>query len=309
MKYSLGTEVRYWFLSGRIFIIFVSILFVFLFGEYLNFEGLKEANVCFNHSEEFLKDHVEEMIQEPYSVETFENGRSSILNPISYHKHEVINRLYYCSPYYALRQCSEMALLAFPILMTVIGALCIESDYRKNIVKLRVASEGKTNYLLCKQAVMIAFCALTTIIATIVAFLTSFIVYDRAKKLITSKWIDIPEDFSTDGVKTFLGMLFMLFVMLFFLEAGFCLTCVFKNALVPILIIDGLWYFTKSFSKYEPRNLLTNLALKNLDFGGAIHVQLHGEVSNLISVSVMLICLLLIFGFGSFVYGKRSAFN
>ncbi len=309
MKCSLGTEVRYWFLSGRVFIIFATVLFVFLLGEYLNYVGFKENNTSLNFSLDFAKNDVERLLQEPYSVETFENGKRTVLNPVSYYKNEVINRLYYCSPHYALRQFSEMAVLAFPVLMTVIGALCVESDYRKSIVKMRVAAEGKVNYLLCKQTVMIAFCGLATIIAALVAFFASFIFYDREKKLINTKWIDIPEDFSTDGVKTFLGMLLMLFVMLLFLEAGFCLTCVFKNALVPILVIIGYWHFIKSFSRFEPRNLIANLAQKTLDFGGTIRLQMHGEVSVLISVLILSMCLLLVCLLGFFVYRKRSAFN
>ncbi len=307
MKNSISTDLKAWFYSGKIVIMIILFIFVFVLsvrGSYTTFMlhnsfflGEEKQSAEEGHYDEYIM-----TLTDP-DAETLYNKEVLISNLKTAESH-----LHALQPEHALSYCIEMGYFFFPILLVVFGAFTIKSDMSNNIMRYRVAREGRWNYFFGKQIVLFGVTLICFAFGTLIDFIISYITFEYVKKKPIFYLIDVTGSEYPNMGNSFVSIVFFIFFIIIFLEMGFCIALITKSILIPTGIALVLFYIFPVYKKYSPFNALINIYTKLSDFQGIVYYT--GEKINLVAVWVIISLLLIIpYTLAVIVYKYRSAYK
>lgn len=306
MKNSINADLKTWFYSGRLFI--VALLFIFVFalsvrGSYASFMrdnsfflGVEEQSVKEGNYDEYIM-----ALTDP-DAETLYNKEVLVSNLKTAESH-----LHALQPEHALSYCIEMGYFFFPILLVVFGAFTIKADINSNLMRHRIAREGRWNYFFGKQIVLFGVTLVCIAFGTLIDLIISYIAFEYVKKKPIYYLIDVTGSEYPNMGNSFVSIVFFIFFVLLFLEMGFCIALITKSILIPTGIALVMFYILPAY-KYSPLYALINVYTKLSDFQGI--VKYTGEETNSVVVWVIISLLLLIpYTLAVIVYKYRSAYK
>lgn len=302
---SVKTELKIWLYTGRIFIIIILIFGLFVAFAVASISVLQGRLNGFEFSQNQISDdeRMWEILNAP--IISKEEG----VNTLLLKKMEIEGILSSLKPQNALEFCEEVGIYILPILMAAIGAVAVCSDCSSNIIRIRIAREGKWQYFFAKQIVMLTASIIATFVAILMFTGISSFTFSQATGLVTSKFIVVSAGSMVSYEKRVVGILFFAFCITAFCEIGFCFGYIFKNAIFPVCLCGFLWYFNMMPTIYEPKNAVYNIAVRLYPFKGAVPNGIGTEIPFLSAVLIVLLLILLPFSLVLLLWGKRGFYK
>ncbi len=305
MLTSIMTELKTWFFTGRVLLLTAFVLAGFAFFAFSSLSYIKSLSARFDHLidlvdddektkgllDESLYDHdgrVNELLEKKMGIE-------SVLFSISYKN--------------STSFCEEALIYLIPVFMTIIGSLTISQDLTTEVLRLRVSREGKWKYLAAKQIVMIKISVALTVVSCGLHRIVTPFFFHKAVSIVDTVYIDTYADKMCDIGIMLQRAMFVFLCMLLFLEVGFCIGYFFKTPVISTGIICFIWYFNLVSFRYDPKNIVYNIAVRLFDFKGVIPNGMSFElplyrVILLFSLMLWLPLLLVVI-----IWKKRSAYR
>lgn len=299
---SIKTELKTWLHTGRACLMFIFILGMFIAYAYTSISYVESGMQGFAFFEEHMTS--EEMLDELARPLYYEGKQNAILM----YKQRIEILLYSLSPRNAIVFCEEVGLYVFPVIIGAFGALTIYRDRTSNIMRPRVAREGKWRYFLSKQIVMIGTSFISTAIATAVYKVASAYFFKKAQGFVTSDHIDITVESIKDSGNMLHRTLFFLLCMIIYLEINFCLAFIFKTPIVPITVTGYLWYINLYRIKMDPQNAVYNIANRFFDFMALPPNKIAFVIPLPLAVIIVSLMLILPLFVTIILWKKRSAY-
>lgn len=312
MKNCLLKEIFHLYYSGRLFVAVFVFLLLFIGGEMLNFQAVKNNIDSLEISYEYHrkmgsdKERIDNLIYEEYEYSEIENGYG-IKNPFGYYWNQICQKEYASSPNYAIQQSLENIISLAPILFTIIGAIYGSFDFKYGVNKTKISRDGKTSYFFSKQIVMISEAFGLCILSALFAFITSFVTRHLSTSALAGYSFDnvfVPKE----NTQYFLCILITVLVVLMFLEIGFCFAFICKTPSVPVIVVVLYWYVCPVLGKYEPRNLVSMLTGKHFLFYGWVVNKGFYNVNEFLCFLILFSITIGSFVLSYFVSQKRSSF-
>ena len=307
MKNSINADLKTWVYSGRVLIMLLLFVFVFALSVRGSYSSFVLGNKFFlgeerQSAKEDCYDEYIMTLTDP-DAETLYNKEFLIMKLKTTESH-----LHALNPEHALSYCIEMGYYFFPILLVIFGALTIKSDMSSNLMRHRVAREGRWNFFFGKQIVLFGVTILCFVIGTLIDYIDSYITYDHVTKQPIFYLIDVAGSKYPNMGNSIVSIVFFFFFILLFSEMGFCVGLITKSVIIPTVITLVLFYILPIY-KYSPVNALRNVFSKLSDFQGIINCSAMFEINT--SVAWLIISMLLIIPYtvAVIVYKYRSAYK
>lgn len=307
MKNSINADLKTWVYSGRVLIMLLLFIFVFALSVRGSYSSFVLGNKFFlgeerQSAKEDCYDEYIMTLTDP-DAETLYNKEMLVLKLKT-----AESNLHALQPEHALSYCIEMGYFFFPILLVIFGAFTIKSDMSSNIMRYRVAREGRWNYFFGKQIVLFGVTLVCFAFGVLIDCIVSYITFEYVKKKPIFYLIDVTGSEYPNMGNSIVSIVFFFFFILLFLEMGFCIGLITKSVIIPTVITLVLFYILPIY-KYSPVNALRNVFSKLSDFQGIINCSAMFEINT--SVAWLIISMLLIIPYtvAVIVYKYRSAYK
>jgi len=306
VKNSISADLKAWFYSGKIVIMIITFIFMFVLsirGSYTTFM-LHNSFFLGEEKQSAKEDTYDEYIMtltDP-DAETLYNKEMLVLNLKT-----AESNLHALQPEHALSYCIEMGYFFFPILLVIFGAFTIKSDMSSNIMRYRVAREGRWNYFFGKQIVLFGVTLVCFAFGVLIDCIVSYITFEYVKKKPIFYLIDVTGSEYPNMGNSFVSIVSFIFFVLLFLEMGFCIALITKSVIIPTGIALVMFYILPAY-KYSPLYALINVYTKLSDFQGI--VKYTGVETNSVAAWLIISMLLVIpYTVAVIVYKYRSAYK
>lgn len=302
MKTSVNTEIKTYIFTKRIIMMFAAFTVWFFIVTISCYNVFLTVNDSFNRSEKRYGSR--EAFMEALETPLSERG----VNYLAVDKYRAESLLHSLSPEHSLTQCMEAGLFGFPLLLTIFGVICIYTDQKNNVLRTRVAREGKMKYYISKQVVLFACTLITVAPAILLDTVLSAVLYKMAKSRVVSEFIDVSGTGFDNSGNDIVAILFFILSIIVFLELGFCLAYILKSSIIAVLIVTVIWYLNPISLKYGPVNAFNNAALSLFDYQGTIAVNCV-EISRFSCWLIIILVAVLPCGISSIIMRYRSAYK
>ncbi len=307
MKNSINADFKTWLYSyGALILAILSILIFVLSvrGSYTSFrsdnkfllaeEGASAKEGCYDEYIATLTDpNAETLFNKEMLTLTLKQAES--------HFHAL-------NPEHAFSYCIEMGYFFFPILLVVFGAFTIKSDMSSNIMRHRIAREGRWNYFFGKQIVLFGVTLICIAVGVMIDYIVSYITFDYVTKLQIFYLIDVTGSGYPNMGNSFASILFFIFFILLFLEMGFCVALITKSVIIPTGIVLVLFYILPVYKKYTPLNAMIHVYNKLSDFQGIVKYT-GMEINSAAAWLIISMLLIIPYIAAVIVYKYRSAYK
>ena len=306
---SVKQDLQYTLLSNRLIYLVLIVSAIISFMLYFNFQAAQNANGNVNREVGFLErdgfDVLEELEKE-YTYQVRPDGGLSIENFLSYSVARAEEAIFAVSPSYAPFALMEMSLGIFPILFIISSFLLINADNKSKMVKIKSVRQSRLNTAISQlitngiiNAIIItAYFVIGFIVSLVFHFMLQgeleFAFYDFSRLEITASPI--------------MGILFVLFISLFFSAIGMLLTTIFRNIYAPLAFI-ALFLLAPTLTPYDPRNLMGVLNASIFDHLSFVFpIYQEQSLGNGVIVLIFALATVAMFVANIYIASKKSAY-
>ncbi len=305
MKNLIKADICYMFMSKSIFGCFL-LFGIFCFAN--SWMSYQYANQSFQQYSNISNYMVEAGadIETELSKEYIVHEDNNIENPLPFFKDQVENSLSNTAPQNVFISFAEACTLFSPIIAVLIATLLVSSDEKNKTSRLKVARNGKIQFIISKQISGIILIIAILFLGFILTVIFNQISYTN---------LESNYDLTQFKIKTlnrsnmFYQIIYILFEAIIFFEIGYTISNIFHCYTILSIIVSFILFFAPPFFKYDPMNLKCYFEKNIFLFEGVIHQRTPIPISTHEAVIELLIIIISILAINSIVTTKRSAYN